>query len=800
MGRKGHKSGRNPIIEYRRLSTDDLRRRIEQCREKGDTRTAIDMAKECHRRQPSPENSDLLGHLYLERGRRLIEKNLFAEALMVLNNALSLGQGSADLLWLMFECGLRSRQYETALSALRRLNDPAEQSRASRYLADEAIARGESLDRFCEPATREDVHRIRRAFAAFEKGDDPAVTDELRGIGLTSPCAGWKWLLLGLAAYTRGDRDRARLSWDKCGTEGRPGRLAAILRSGLLNDGRDGELTPALRERLIEHFGSPRLALLTQIKERLAGKDVRGALDGCARLLARVEASEREAFAQRLGRAICEKMGNDEDTVQRFRRVLGPLPEDPFLYRSAALSLEGSFPSDAIDVWSCFIDTLEHVKGIAPHLFPRAKGLVLQRMGDLAMQASKVDGFEAFLGLASGRCNEAIGYYRQSLQEYAEDKTSHEKLMAAYLLQNQPKKAERHAREVLRRWPNDVNTLLFLGLRCIDRAAFRKALDYLKQALRVDPADSQVRAGIVLCYLKSARRRLRQGNLDQARQDYEEAQAVLDPTASKALFFCRWAALEWRAEKPDRAQELLSQALAGREERVVVYFVLAIELSVAQAPPEVQQRFDKLLEEALADEPSGAAAARMAEYVLQMAEEGVDYPKSRIHADLLVGYVSRAAGRSTFSELQLLQVCEYLEDRQEWKLLERLAHQGCDRFVGNPHFPVFLGRSQRGLGRRRLPARTRRLLERAYEQAQAQHRFDLSAEISSLLDEPQPSMSHGFGDFRSLFNALAHMLDASEAEDDTGRKPSTSRKKPRSKGIDMQGVFEWMCEGMDEEN
>lgn len=801
MGRKGHKSGRNPIIEYRRLSTDDLRRRIEQCREKGDTRAAIDMAKECHRRQPSPENSNLLGRLYLERGRRLIERNLFAEALMVLNNALSFGQGSADLLWLMFECGLRSRQYQTALSALKRLNDPAERSRASQHLADEAIARGESLDWLCEPAIREDVHRIRRAFSAFEKGDDPAVADELKGVGLTSPCAGWKWLLLGLAAYTRGDQDRARLSWDKCGTEGRPGRLARILRSGLLNGGGDGGLTPALRERLLEHFGSPRLNLLRQIKERLDGDDVRGALDGCARLLARVEVNEREAFAQRLARAVCEKMDDDEDAVQRFNRVFGPLPEDPFLYRSAALSLEHSYPPDAIDAWSDFIDTLKHVKGIPPHLLRRAKGLVLRRMGDLALQASGDDYFEASLGLAAGRYNEAISYYKQSLQEYADDKTTHEKLMAAYLMQNQPKKVERHAREVLRRWPNDVSTLLFLGLRCINRDAFRKALNYLKQALRVDPAHNKIRANILLCYLKSARRRLRQGNLDQARQDYEEAQAVLDPTASKTPFFCRWAALEWRAEKPDRAQELLGQALAGGEERVVVYFVLAAELSVAQAPLEVQQRFDKLLEEAVADEPSGAAAAQMAEHVLHMAEEGVDYPKSRMHADLLVGYVSRAARQSTFSELQLLQVCEYLEDREEWKLLERLARQGSDQFAENPRFPVFLGKSQRGLGHRRLSADTRQLLERAYKQARAQHRFDLSVEISLLLDDLPSSGTRGSHGFKSMLNALARMLAGSEPTNDVDRKRSTPRsRKHQAEDLDVQGMFDWMRDRTDEEN
>jgi hypothetical protein len=119
-------------------------------------------------------------------------KDLHAEATVVLSHALALGQGDVEMLRLVFECGLRSGQYGSALGVLKRLQDPAEQACARSLLADEVVARGDDLGRLCEAPVREDAGRIHRAFAAFERGDDDAAVAELRPIGLSSPCAGWK--------------------------------------------------------------------------------------------------------------------------------------------------------------------------------------------------------------------------------------------------------------------------------------------------------------------------------------------------------------------------------------------------------------------------------------------------------------------------------------------------------------------------------------------------------------------------------------------------------------------------------
>jgi hypothetical protein len=217
VSRHRGKHKKSLVLEYRRQSAEDLRRQIEQARQQGDVRAALDMAKECHRREPTDAHARLLGDLHVERARQLMAKSLYAEAAIVLSHALALRCGNEDLLWLVFECGLYSRQYGSALEAFKRLQGEEKQARARSLLAEEMVAGGEEAGRLCDSPIREDAARIRGAFAAFERGDEEAVASELKAVGLSSPCAGWKWVLLGLMAYAQNDEARARTCWSRTG-------------------------------------------------------------------------------------------------------------------------------------------------------------------------------------------------------------------------------------------------------------------------------------------------------------------------------------------------------------------------------------------------------------------------------------------------------------------------------------------------------------------------------------------------------------------------------------------------------
>ncbi len=78
--RRGRK--KSSVLEYRRLPISELYQRIDDaraCRQpqgQAQVRTAIEMAKECYRRDAGPKHVELLGGLYVLRGRELADKSL----------------------------------------------------------------------------------------------------------------------------------------------------------------------------------------------------------------------------------------------------------------------------------------------------------------------------------------------------------------------------------------------------------------------------------------------------------------------------------------------------------------------------------------------------------------------------------------------------------------------------------------------------------------------------------------------------------------------------------------------------
>ncbi len=360
MSRRRDKHKKSASLEYRRQPIADLLRQAQQARDRGNIRVAVEIAKECHKREPTEAHARLLGELYADRARQLMAQNLYPEAAVVLSHALSLGHVGEDVLWMVFECGLRSRQYASALGVFQRLRDPGEQARARVMLADEVVARGEEFGRLCNGAIRDDAFRIRRAFEAFERGDDAAASAELKLVGLNSPCESWKWLLLGLTAHAQGDAARARTCWERPGLSGRAGRLAVLLRSLVSADG-NGDLSPEMRQKLMACMGNPRLPVLEQIKAAIDREDTPAILQLSRQLIGLVGPEERKAYAERLGRVLCLSLDWDELDDRAAHRTFGTLAEDPRWTRTLALWHERRDPSGAVYLWMACVEMIRQL-------------------------------------------------------------------------------------------------------------------------------------------------------------------------------------------------------------------------------------------------------------------------------------------------------------------------------------------------------------------------------------------------------------------------------------------------------
>ncbi|MGB2985330.1 MAG: hypothetical protein WBE26_05555 [Phycisphaerae bacterium] len=739
MGQKRRKRKKGSVLEYRRLPTEELHKRIEEVRARGAIRAAIEMAKECYRRAATPEHVDLLGGLYVLRARELTDKDLHLEAFSVLNHALGLGYGSQELLHLAFECGLRGGQPAPAMKMFARVQEPALRARAARFLTDEAVVQGDEITRLCEPRVRDEASRIRRAFAAFERGDDRQAATELKSIGLRSPCAGWKWVVLGLLAYSRVEDANARSCWIRAGDEGRAGRVAGLLRSCLLNDKTpNDDSTLPVRGKLLSYLGNPRLAALEGIGKALAEKDDAKALNLAKQLLSTINGEEREAYARRLGRAMAGSLEWEPATWHRFRRVFGGFPEDPKLVRVTACRIERESPEDALEFWEHYLQSLPHVEAIPFRLRPRARALIWQRMGDIARETEQAEEnmlpFAPFASSPPASLLSAVPCYRTSIKHYPEDLETHEKLLETLEKKRDRKAVEAQAEEILKRWPTHIDSLLLLGENCFHRQAFRKALKYFDRAREAEPFNTKINCKAQDCLLRSARRRLSKGNIDLARKDYEQAAALCrPPDSSSSHVYCQWAALEWRAGNPTEAERLYAQAGSAAEDLLVLHYQMAIELRRAQAPAQEQTRFNNLLKAEWKRNPSGAQAAAVAAVARQYEESNIRVDGCEGLQRSLWRYLKRACKKVSFTEEQLLGVCRYLAAAKHGELLECFAGRGAKEFQANYFFPMFLGRAQLRQGKWPLPDKTIGLLDNAGRQATQAGEYEVAREISTII-------------------------------------------------------------------
>lgn len=764
MGRRRQKRKKSPVLEYRRLSTEALYRRIEERCAGGSVRVAIEIAKECYRRDASPKHVELLGGLYVRRARGLAAKNLHVEAFAVLNHALSLGYGSQELLHLAFECGVHGGQYEPALRMLDCLREPELCSRASRLLTDEAIAEGDEIGRLCEPQVREDAARIRRAFASFERGADGEAATELKSIGLRSPCAGWKRVLLGLLAYYREDEAKARSCWARVGDEGGAARLAGLLLSSL-DDGErpDGDSAERIRGELLSNLRGPRVAMLESIKQAVAEGDIAQALRLSSRLLATVSPEQHGDYARRLGRVLVSALDSEPTTWREFRRVFGAFPEDPLLLRLAAIQCEQESPEDALGFWEDYLGELRRVEVIPPPLRARARALIWRRMGDLTCQTERMnESMPPFFmsdDLGPVSATDAVRCYRKSIKDYPDDLQTHEKLLQALVQTEGRGEVERQAEEMLERWPTHIDSLLLLGENCFRRRAFRKALKYFDRAREAEPFNTKIDDSVRACLLYSARRRLDKGNFQLARADYEQAAALCGPHESSADVYCKWAALEWRAGNPTAAERLYTQAESGGEEPLALYYLMVIDLRRARAPRNVQDRFEKLLAAEWKKRPTGAQAAAVAEVARQHEGAQARFDGCEELQGSLWRYFKRACKKAVFTEEQLLGICRYLEAARGWELLEQFARRGVNQFRANYFFPRFLGQADLGRGKWPLREKTIRLLHAAGEQATRAGAHEVAEEIAALVAGGSRLSS------RSIYELLERVLFGAEQDD-----------------------------------
>ncbi|HJT76525.1 MAG TPA: tetratricopeptide repeat protein, partial [Gemmataceae bacterium] len=258
----------------------------------------------------------------------------------------------------------------------------------------------------------------------------------------------------------------------------------------------------------------------------------------------------------------------------------------------------------------------------------------------------------------------------------------------------------------------------------------------------------QLRNKIGSARLFRARAHAEAGRFDEARADYQAALALHDGEDYPAL--CKWAACEFRAGNPERAEELLGQALAEAGSRLAVAFNMVIEAIRLKLPRPLKQRFDREFNAALAEPATAAGAAAILSTAAAHRRAGVTYFGQKTHEKKVLAYVQKALD-AEFTEPQLVAVCRHLLELHALNPLRDFAALGQRRFPQAPLFPLLEADSYMAVGPERCPEfRVEPLLEKARELAERLPRDPQQQELLETIRERE-QMIRSLDPFFNLF-------------------------------------------------
>jgi tetratricopeptide (TPR) repeat protein len=713
----------------------DIQARVEKALHENRTQQALELAKQLHKQEPTPVHGELLRKAYLARARQLRSQGYTRDALTVLQVAVQLdGHDSA---WLeqiaqeMAQCG----DVRGALSAIGRVPGAPSQGQVLGHAVDSAMQQEKDGRKLLPAELHADFDRILTTFTQVETGQDDWARETLQAIGLRSPFLEWKLLLRGLSAYYQGDDVRALENWQRLNPDRLPTRLAAPYRFLIDSAYHTAQPPPtqnALQKQVDRLQGGGLIQQLRQLQSMLVGgaERKRGLTAAFRQADSLVHALRVQApqLVPRLADCFywaIVTQGQPED-VPNYKRIFGTPADDPLFDRLNALACEHCHElDDAHHHWQLY----ERWVAEHPTVWPagqaeRVRALVWCHMGHNAASVpdpDRIPNLPPFLRDHPDRPRPleppAEECFRRGLELAPDQLDAYEALFHYHLERHEEDEAAAAGRRLLERFPDHVATLEELGDLRMKHGDHAEALGLFQRALKTNPLDRGLRHKLSTAHLFHARSFAEADRFAEARAEYRASLAFSDDKKDGSVL-CKWAACEFKAGDPERAEELLEQALSEAGNRLAVAFSMLIEIIRLKLPRKLKSRFDKDFKDGLAEPATGAAAAALASTIAAHRAAGVTYHGQKTHEKKVLTYLDKAQ-RADLTEEQLEKVCRALLTLPSFNRLRTFTNLGQRKFPKNPLFPYLEAESFIALGPSRCPTwQVQPLLEKAQRLAQ----------------------------------------------------------------------------------
>ena len=504
---------------------------------KGDSKQALQRAKEVCKGLSTPAAEALVVEAYLARIQALSDRGLTIEAEALIRFVCK--QYPASRAILQSAVAIPDDPLE---SLVRPLNDPATPSERREAIEKTIQREITDLAALAQCDALPPDHPLRKAAAALDRAFAQAtrgpVRDEeiaLREVSHRSPLAPWKMIIRAIALFYRRDDEGCWRCLDVIDSKSAPARLSSALRALLAGKG-GKELKPATASLVTGIGGNPEA-----LRDSLRTLDTaleRGKPSKIVRAIERVTEQCQEHCPDllvSLRQQISVRSVRADVPVEQVRRAMGePSLKDARFWRlfARAMELEGDLFL-AASLWEEFRSHAVHEGWCSPD-GPEVASLYLH-MADLVRQMPHA-GFDDLRERFSTEFKGYAGYYQDQPPQvraaaspekidlyflhpeslYAKacaidpDPEIFKKWLAWVEEREGPGKG---AAEVALRWhearPQDSRPLLLLMHSAEKRNALKKALQYLEMAERVDGLNPEVRGARLRLLVASALRHLK---------------------------------------------------------------------------------------------------------------------------------------------------------------------------------------------------------------------------------------------------------------------------------------------------
>ncbi len=518
------------------------------------SKTALQMAKDLHKRCGSEASEELLADAYRARIDDLLKLRMTAEARALVQIVRERMPGMLVRLGAVEqEIQLLEGRFDAIVAPLGKADLAAEErERIETFLRQRvedlgALAKVNSLA--ADHALRVAADALAAGFEAVTRGPVDADRLALAEVSRRSPLASWKGLIRAIDSYYRGEKDACGTWLKTIAADSVPARLVPAIEA-LCGVGA-GQLTAAA-QRLVELVGDRGAELRRAVedfdravaarKPKPIAEAARKAMEASVHL----DAEARERLRQQM--AVClMDLGFSSSSADR---ALGAIKRDAYFLRALALKLEDVDRGTAVLAWEDFREDAIRRKWftaggvedgvLSLHMARLVEKLLRNEVEDLTYD----DGMWrlGFLQRAKKLLTSPGMLFARACQADPSAE-SFEAWLNWAKKQAKPKDAD----EVAERWrkalPTDARPLLYLMDSAGERKAYKKSLGYLEEAEKIDGLNPAVRRARLRLLAAAALRHLGQAKSNLARREIE----VIGPLQEGALRECTLLAraLDW---------------------------------------------------------------------------------------------------------------------------------------------------------------------------------------------------------------------------------------------------------------